>query len=154
VTALDERPATRTVPAARGPLDDLADQLALFDDDGLRTASPWLEDVEWMVDTGETLAGIAARLGVAAESVVRELQPDRHDRPDLLARLARRDSTGMSTDLWMKRRDLRTAGGTLDVAIPADQAAKVRALVRRRFGPDTSRRILDALGIGPVAGRT
>lgn len=159
MTALDERPATHTaagpvpaaVPSARGPWDD---QMALFDDEPWRVPDAWIEDVEWMVDTGETLPGIALRLGITEDSVVRELQPDRFDRPDLLERLARRDSTVLSTGLPVLRRDLGKVGGTLDVPIPAGQAAAVRALVARRCPPGAARTVLAALGIGPIAGRT
>ena len=47
--------------------------------------APLVENVEWMADTGEVLAGIARRLGISEDSVKRQLQ--RHGRPDLIRRI-------------------------------------------------------------------
>ncbi len=159
MTALDERPATTAaaVPAARPPLDDAVGQLALFDDTEWRTLPAFVEDVEWMLDTGEPPAGIARRLGITHDAVLRELAADRHDRPDLVARLTA-DSTGLSTGLCVPSRERgRVGGGNGDPGITAGQADAVRRLVRSRMHGRAAREVLEALGIDPfpaLYGRT
>lgn len=51
--------------------------------------SAHIEDIEWLVDSGLSLAGTAMRVGVRTESLVRRLQ--RCGRRDLLSRLVSRE---------------------------------------------------------------
>lgn len=48
-----------------------------------------MEDICWMAETGESLAGVAKRLGVTQRAV--EMFLTRYDRPDVLATLTRRN---------------------------------------------------------------
>jgi transcriptional regulator with XRE-family HTH domain len=94
-----ERPArTRNEAARKGWVGPDAWDDDTIDDPGAsprtETVLPqqvmWVEDVEWLVDSGEKWAGIVERLGVQRESIRRAL--DRHGRQDLLERLRRREA--------------------------------------------------------------
>ncbi len=116
-------------------------------------ANAFLEDVEWMLDTGESAAGIAARLGITHASLLRALGPDRHNRPDLVARLTT-DSTGLSTGLCIPSRDRgRAGGGDGDPHVTAGQAAAVTRLVAARLSADAAADVLAMLGLAPAPAR-
>ncbi len=49
---------------------------------------PWIDELQTLLDAGESLAAIGTRLGKLPESIRRDLGPDRWNRPDLLARMS------------------------------------------------------------------
>lgn len=95
----------------------------------------FVEDVEHMVAAGESLHGIAARLRITPDSVLRQLGSDRHNRPDLAARLTLDDEP-----LPVPRRDLGKVGAATreHADVPPDTAAAVARLVARMAGRDAS----------------
>ncbi len=123
-------------PAARDAIIAAADALP-------SRGEGFVEDVEDMLDAGENLHGIAARLGLTPDSVLRKLGSDRHNRPDLTARLTLDDEP-----LPIPRRDLGKVGAaTAEHAdVTPQQAAAAALLVERMAGADAPA-VLAMLGL-------